>query len=194
MRAYIIYIYSMAFSLLLTAVGCSSQKNAEATPKAGLQVARDVASLGNVLPGTTAQTLPKAVVYKTSHDYADRVPVTMNEARTAIASFPDPSDLKTADGYAKPIALQGDYLLDRRGVNAHTAFLDYTYEEYAALPSVPTLAELKAHLLDTHPIKELYALPITASEALADTARCNAYIASGFAGCKSMVVMPPSLK
>lgn len=177
----------MATGWLLSAVGCSSQKAAEAAPKAGLEAARGEASFGKVRPGSQVQVLPKAVVYKTSRDYTDRVPVTMNETRTAIISFPDPSDLKSADGYAKPLALQGGYLLDRRGVNAQTAFLDYTYEEYAALPRVPTLAELKAHLLDTHPFREMYALPITASEARTDTDRCNAYVASGFEGCQFLI-------
>lgn len=111
----------------------------------------------------------------------------MDEAHIRITSYPAPSDLRTADGYATPVPLRGGYLLDRRGVTQATAFLDYTYAEYAALEVSPSADELLAHIIDKHPIAELYRLPITLHKALADTARCNAMISSGFAGCQTVV-------
>lgn len=181
MRAYIIYIYTVLVAIVVTIVGCKSQKEtATATlPTTAKPILRNTAAL------------PKAKIYKTSGDFADRVPVTMGADGMEIVSFPDPSDLR---GEVKPIALSNGYLLDRRGINPNTAFLDYTYDEYAALPEVPTVAELKRHILALHPIVELYALPITPSEAVADTARCNAYVASGFKGCKAMIEKKPTIR
>lgn len=139
------------------------------------------------LSGGKASHLPKAVVYRTTMDYDNHVPITMNDARTEIVSYPAPSDLLSPNGYATPIALADGYLLDRRGVTKNTVFLDYTYEEYAALRSTPSRTELTNHIIDKRPIAEMYTLPITTSEAVADTTQCNAIVRNGFKGCTQIV-------
>ena len=135
---------------------------------------------------------PAAVVYRTARDYTNNVPVTMNANRTRITSYPDPADLRNAE--AKPLPLADGYLLDRRGITTTTAFLDYTYEQYAALPEAPDRATLTAHIIDRNPFTEMYSLPITASEARTDTARCRAFITAGFKGCTPLHTAPQPLR
>ena len=135
---------------------------------------------------------PAAVVYRTARDYTNNVPVTMNANRTRITSYPDPADLRNAE--QKPLPLGHGYLLDRRGITPNTVFLDYTYEQYAALPEAPNRATLMAHITDRNPFTEMYSLPISAAEARTDTTLCRSYIASGFKGCKPLHAAPQPLR
>lgn len=111
----------------------------------------------DTLPQEPAAALPPTVVYLTDGDYADNVPVTLNEARTAIVSYPDPRDISAT---SHPIRLAGGWLLDRRGVTPASAFLDYTYKEYAALPSCPDPVELMRHIIPGSHVTEIRQLPI----------------------------------
>lgn len=145
------------------------------------------------LVGGTATALPKAIIYRTQHDYSNNVSVTMNTARTEIVSYPAPSDLRRGDGYATPLPLANGYWLDRRGVNANSVFLDYTFQEYASLEVTPTVAELKEHIIDRQPFTAMYALPLTASTAERDTAQCNNIILGGMKGCNAIIKPLPTL-
>jgi len=163
---------------LAALAACSAKRQASETASFSPITKTSPAAVG------TVAHVPQAVVYRTTKNYDNNVLVTMDETHTLIVAYPAPSDLRTADGCATPLPLCNGYLLDRRGITKTTAFLDYTYAEYAALESSPSATELAAHIIDKHPIAELYLLPITTHEALGDTARCNAFISSGFAGCK----------
>lgn len=172
---------SMAFALGLAAVtACSTKRQASEAPSLSPITKTKTTAIG------AASHVPAAIVYRTTKDYDSHVPVTMDETRTRITSYPAPTDIRTADGYATPTPLCGGYLLDRRGITPNTAFLDYTYAEYAALEATPSAEELVKHVIDKHPIAELYVLPLTVHEAWADTTRCNAIISGGFVGCKAM--------
>ncbi len=128
--------------------------------------------------------LPYAVVYRTHGDYSNNVPITLNSDGTTIRSYPDPHDV--ASGKVTPIPLDCGYLLDRRGINANTAFLDYTYTEYARLEKAPSAKELMEHIIAKNAVIELYRLPITVSEAISNPGLCNEFIANGFEGCKKI--------
>ncbi len=128
--------------------------------------------------------LPYAVVYRTQGDYNTNVPVTLNSDGTTILSYPDPRDV--ASERVAPITLNNGYLLDRRGISANTAFLDYTYKEYARLEKAPSTKELMEHIIAKNAVVELYRLPITLSEAIGNPARCNEFIANGFKDCKKI--------
>lgn len=105
----------------------------------------------------TAMVVPSVIIYKTRADYNDHVPVIMDMTATHIISYPDPSDLLRNDGsMRKPTQLNEGYLLDNKGINAHTAFLDYTYEEYVGLDSVPNSVELLEHIIDKYPFVEMW--------------------------------------
>lgn len=102
--------------------------------------------------------LAPAVVYKTTKDYFTNVPVQLSEDGSHIVSYPAPTDLVKDQKYTLPVKLSKDYLLDNRGIGKHTAFLDYTYEQFALFIEVPSEQELMKHVIDKKPLKELYNL------------------------------------
>ncbi|MDE7377105.1 MAG: hypothetical protein K2N16_09690 [Muribaculaceae bacterium] len=111
--------------------------------------------------------MPKAVIYKTNGDYANHVPVTLNDDRTAILSYPGPKDV-SAD-LSTPLPLANGWMLDRRGgISVNTAFLKYTYAQYAAIKGVPTAEALMKEILPDARVTEVKVLPMTLSQALKD--------------------------
>jgi hypothetical protein len=98
---------------------------------------------------------PPTLVYKTRADYADYVPVRMNDTRTEVVFCPDPRDLRKPDGYNEPIALAQGYFVDNRGIDTNIAFLKLTYQDYANLTRRPTQRELAELILDKDPLLEL---------------------------------------
>lgn len=143
---------------LLSAAACTTKKDTTAVP------ALTQAPQGPVIGGGT-QALPKAVVYKMSGDYAENVPVQVNP-QGDITSFPAPTDVRGQ----QPVKLIDGWYLDRRGIGPNSVFTTYTYAEYSKLPSTPTLKELKAAIIPGARVTDCRQLPMTASEAAADTA------------------------
>lgn len=118
--------------------------------------------------------IPRAVIYRTNGDYNDRVMVILDSSRTSLVSFPAPSDVTRS---SSPLVMAGGWLLDRRGgIGYNSAFLDWTYADYSALPSAPSPSEIVAHIIPGARVTALEALPLTATEALADTALVNRLI------------------
>lgn len=132
--------------------------------------------------------MAQALVYKTRGDYNNLVPVTLNSARSAIVSYPAPSDVYYKGTLAKPIQLASGYLLDNRGINAQTAFLSITYEEYSQLTNV-TPEFLWQNIIDLTPLTELYQCG-NRSDFTNEVEQLNAIIESGFANCKKIEVPP----
>lgn len=98
--------------------------------------------------------LPNVFIYKTKNDYSNQIAVTMDEAKEEIISYPDPSDIDPET--SKPVQLGNGYLLDNQGINFNSVFIDYTFEEYAALNKPPSISEMKTHILDKDPFLELW--------------------------------------
>ncbi|MCD6062523.1 MAG: hypothetical protein K0R82_434 [Flavipsychrobacter sp.] len=124
-----------------------------------LMIAAVVVALASCKATTTAQQTaaqPAVVVYKTKANYNNLVPVILSDDKSGIVSYPAPADLRTSTGYATPTVLHNGYLLDNRGVGKNTGFLKLTYEEYAAMESAPSLAEMYAMIVDKDPLTELY--------------------------------------
>lgn len=127
-----------------------------------------------VRDGAAPAFLPRAVVYRTNGDYDDCVPVTLDATRTSVVSYPAPTDVTEA---SVPLVMADGWLLDRRGgISMNSAFLDWTYAQYAAMPHAPSIAEIMAHIIPEARVTAIRTLPLTATEALADTARVNAII------------------
>jgi hypothetical protein len=125
---------------------------------------------------------PPVVIYKTSKDYKNNVPVNLTEDGKSIASYPDIRDIYYNGALAYPTVLQQGYLLDNRGVGPNTAFLDYTYEEYQKLGQTPTPEELMKHVIDSNPLTELYTCKCEK-----DTAFLNSLIRKGgLSNCKKI--------
>lgn len=137
------------FSIIaLTMCGCKVQQksSSEMSNNADAKVAPQ--------PFVSAQA--RVVIYKTTKDYRNNMPVTLSDDKTTIVSYPHPSDLVLSEGLALPAPLHNGYLLDNRGINKHVAFLKYTYAEYAKLKEAPTLQELQRSIIDKDPLTELW--------------------------------------
>lgn len=143
---------------LICACSCSTKK--EAPEQSELKIVQ--APARPVIGGETFE-LPRAVVYKMNGNYADKVAIQV-DAQGNVVSFPAPQDVKDME----PIALKDGWYLSRQGVSSRSVFTRWTFAEYAALKTVPTLAELKAAILPDAKITELRTLSISQSEALAD--------------------------
>lgn len=125
------------------------------------------------IAGSTQAMMPRTTVYRTSEPVDSFVAISLNEARTAVQSFPAPSDVSTA---SVPLRLPDGWLLDRRGIGPNTAFIRMTYAQYAALPAAPAAAELMRLVIPGARVTDLLRLSMTPQEAAADTAAVIAEI------------------
>jgi hypothetical protein len=107
----------------------------------------------NVQNPSVSMALPPVIVYKTTKNYDKNVAIYLSEDKMRIVGYPDPTDV-SAKSYPAP--LKDGYLLDNRGIGVNTAFISITYEEYAALRKVPSIAELDSMIIDRNPILEMY--------------------------------------
>ncbi len=130
---------------------------------------------------------PQAVVYQTTKDYANLVPVIMDSEKKKIVSYPAPTDVFYRGVLAKPTALKNGYLLDNRGINENVVFLNYTYEEYSHLPEAPSLDEMLFRIVDKYPLKELINCGLR-SQYKDEIKELNALIDANFAGCKRIKI------
>lgn len=104
----------------------------------------------------STEALPPVIVYKTTGDYYNLVPITLNEARDKVVSFPAPSDLYTNGKLALPVKLENGYLFDQRGINANSLFTSFTYQEYSKMESAPSIDDLMKSITDRNPFLEIY--------------------------------------
>lgn len=125
------------------------------------------------IAGNTAAMVARATVYRTSVPVDSFVAISLNDARTAVQSFPAPSDVSAA---SVPLQLPDGWLLDRRGIGPNTAFIRMTYTQYAALPTAPSTAELMRLIIPDARVTELMRLSMTPQQAAADTAAVVAEI------------------
>ncbi len=132
------------FLIVLLSVSCaSSKKNSEANSP------EQVGGLVGI-PG------PSAIVYKTTGDFYNLVPITMNAEKTEIVSYPSPKDIYYKGELALPTKLNRGYLLDNRGLSANSVFINLTYEEYSKLKKAPSIEELSEMIVEKFPFKEMY--------------------------------------
>lgn len=161
---------------LLLSAGCRSERAATVVNDSAPEVTVVKFRGGNMRGGGTADILPRAVIYRTNGDYNDNVSVTLDASRTALVSYPDPADVTSA---SSPVAVGDGWLLDRRGgIGPNSAFLGWTYSEYSNLPAAPSPSEILAHIIPDARVIAMDALPIPATEAMADTAAVNRLIQS----------------
>lgn len=128
----------------------------------------------------------KTRIYKTNGDYTNLVPVTLNAARTAVVSFPAPTDLVNA----APISLSDGFLLDRRGVGVNTAFTSYTYSDYSQMKNPPSPAELLAAVIPGAKVTEIIEMPFAVGAPDA-VEKSDSLIAAGFPGCTRIYPASP---
>ena len=137
----------------------------------------------NQLTDKNVSSTGSIIVYKTSKDYSNLVPVIMNDAKTTIVSYPAPSDIFYSNKLARPTELKNGYLLDNRGINKNVVFLKYTYEEYSKLTQAPSVKELKMNIVDKYPLTEMIYCGLK-NQFKNPVNDMNALIDKGFPGCK----------
>lgn len=125
------------------------------------------------IAGATAAAVAHATVYRTSVPVDSFVAISLNQARTAVQSFPAPGDVSAA---SVPLQLPDGWLLDRRGIGPNTAFIRLTYTQYAALPTAPSTAELMSLIIPDARVTDVLRLSMTPQQAAADTAAVIAEI------------------
>ena len=173
MRNSILTITSAAAVVTLTAACGSGRDTATAAPAP----VRATQVLASTPP--QAAVMIKAYIYKTNGNYADNVPIAVKDGK--LISYPAPSDL--ADR-SEPVALDGGYLLDRRGVGPDTRFTTYTYGDYAAMQAPPSESALMAAIIPDARVTEIVEMPFPYTPDCAS--QCNELIAAGLPGCKIM--------
>lgn len=167
-----------ALTLMLSAGSCSSQKSAATADTAPSADENILILPGKGIPGdrpiagTPPRALPKTLLYRTSGNYNDRVPVQLG-ADGQLISFPAPTDIP-AD--AQPIQLAYGWLLSRVGVSANSVFTRWTFEEYRALSQTPSPEEILKAVIPGAKVTMTMEAPMTHNEALADTTAVNEFI------------------
>ncbi len=167
---------ALCFGLTCSLTGCGS---ARATAEAPTDQPEPVtatlqAPARPILGGRPIAAKPFAVIYKTNRDLDNHVTIGYDRATRTIISYPAPTDVDTLSA---PMHLIDGWLLDRRGgIGDNTAFLRWTYGEYCAMKTVPTLSEIRAAIMPDARVTEVKRLDITTFEAQQDTAAVNAYI------------------
>lgn len=167
---------------VLAAPSCKTQQ--DSTEAGGTVPAAKIQAPMRGGGAASVAMLAPVIIYKTHSDYRNLVPVALSADGSRIASYPAPGDVGRGGKYSTPVELSGGYLWDRRGVSAHTAFTDYTYEQYAALPSAPTADELMRHVKYRNPFTEMYAV-----EGLRNPTReqLDSIVENGFTGCRAII-------
>lgn len=95
--------------------------------------------------------LAPIIIYKTRGDYRELVPIQLSADGSTVVSYPSRYDLGEPGAFSTPLLLDAGYLVDRRGVGPHSAFLKLTYDEYYALPNDPSITELLGWVIDREP-------------------------------------------
>lgn len=159
----------MAMLLLGVALlgACSTKKKQEMNQKeselpSSIYVGMPVEAGDNNTPGQVvpdrigagrpiAASLAPIIIYKTRGDYRELVPIQLSADGSTVVSYPSRYDLGEPGAFSTPLLLDAGYLVDRRGVGPHSAFLKLTYDEYYALPNDPSITELLGWVIDREP-------------------------------------------
>lgn len=128
----------------------------------------------------SASFIPKASAFRMNGNYANYVAITL-DANGNITYFPDPSDITPMSA---PVSLADGWWLNRQGISGNSVFTKYTFEEYAALPQVPSIAELKEAIIPGSQVTEMISLPFNINEAQSHIPEINTYIDKEMKGDK----------
>lgn len=162
---------AIAISIIFLSSSCNCMKNQK----------------GN--KSSQSSAVQQTIVYKTIGDFNNLVPITMNENRTEILSYPAPTDLVVNGKVTIPTQLKNGYLLDNRGVNTNTVFLKYTYEKYSKLENAPNLEEMMQNIAEKYPLSELINCG-PRSQFKDEVKEINSLIDKDFPNCKKVEITP----
>jgi len=140
---------TLLISFILTATlisGCRPAKNTAQVKNTDLVKSGHVSSVNE----------PEVIIYKTTRNYSEFVPVILSEDKKAIESYPDVKDVYYKGKLAYPTPLHKGYWLDNRGISKNVAFTKLTYESYSKLPVTPSAKNLMSMITDSKPVKSMY--------------------------------------
>ena len=160
--------YLFIIPLLLMGMACShktTQVNKDKSVVVGYS-GSDTQNQSEILEPATltpiqSRYMPKATAFRMSGDYADNVAVTVG-ADGNLTYFPDPKDI-TAD--SEPLNLGNGWWLNRQGLGKNSVFTKYKFDEYAELPQVPSLQQLKNAIIPGARFNQIIELPYSIGEA-----------------------------
>lgn len=105
--------------------------------------------------------LPNATAFRMSGDYSNNVAVTLGPDGELIY-FPAPTDI-TAD--SEPVELCDGWWLNNQGLGPNSVFTKYTFAEYASLPEVPSVEQIKLSIIPGAKVTQFMELPMKIGEA-----------------------------
>lgn len=170
-------------TLMLLLPSCKSSSTASQTAENGeadviksVAISMPIRNSRPVAPQTPAtgefKALPKATAFRMSGDYVANVAVTL-DSQGNLTYFPAPTDITSSSA---PLQLADGWWLNRQGVGINSVFTKYTFEEYAALPSVPTVAQLKEAIIPGARVTAVITLPYAVGEAQGNIPAINEFL------------------
>lgn len=165
----LIALFSLA--LMFIATSCKSAKSTD-TQSADNNATHSVAISVPLLNSKPVDALPKATAFRMTGDYANRVAITINDQGN-LTYFPAPTDISPQSA---PVALVDGWWLNRQGIGLNSVFTNFTFADYAALPKVPSIEELKASVIPGARVTEVMTLPYSINEAINNIPEINDYI------------------
>lgn len=171
----------MALMMLLPSCKSASSatqtnENGDADVTTSIAISMPIRNSRPVNPATpeshSVKALPKATAFRMSGDYAGNVAITL-DSQGNLTYFPDPSDISKN---SEPVQLAEGWWLNRQGVGINSVFTRYTFAQYAALPSVPSVQELKAAIIPGARVTETISLPYAVGEAEAHLPEINEFL------------------
>lgn len=164
------HILTAAATAILIA-GCSSNRVATGEETVPEKIDLNSMKLPLHHQGDKAM-LPKAILYKTSGDYRDNVPVKLNDDGS-LMSYPAPTDIPEN---ATPVELKSGWLLSPVGVGKGTVFTTYTYDEYRKLAEAPAPEEILKAVIPGARVTITIQVPMTLQEALSNPEAVDNYL------------------
>lgn len=174
----LIAFFSLVIMIMATSCKTASSGEASADPNVTTSVAvsmpfRDSKPV-DPAPGITrpVNAIPKATAFRMSGDYADHVAISIDNNGT-ITYFPAPTDISVNSA---PISLAEGWWLNRQGIGINSVFTKYTFAEYAALPAVPSIEQLKEAIIPGARVTQITTLPFTIGEAEKNIPAINEFL------------------
>ena len=160
--------------LLMTACSHKSIQKNDTSVVAGYSEAtvREEIIQPKTINPSVSSYMPKATAFRMSGDYSDNIAITIgNDGK--LLYFPAPTDI-TAD--SKPISLGEGWWLNCQGISQNSVFTKYTFAEYAELPEVPTIEQLKNAVIPGAKVTEMIALPYTINQSVDNLNEVKEYL------------------
>ncbi len=170
------FLLSIAVMLIVTSCKTSSQATSDPNVTHSVAISMPIRDSKPIGPQTVnskpVNALPKATAFRMSGDYADHVAVSVDNQGN-LTYFPAPTDITAASA---PVSLADGWWLNRQGIGINSVFTKYTFSEYAALPSVPSIEELKASIIPGARVTEVISLPYSINEAPSHIQEINDFL------------------